>query len=868
MSLKLAPFGLRARLVVLALAAALPALAAAVYFTIQEYRHAAEDAEVQLLRLADIVVRRQGVMVDDARSILSLLSRNPEIGTDDPERCNGFLDQLYASGVINPQTLTVVSVADLDGEIVCSTGAMAEPVSVADRAYFQRALQLRQFTFGAALSGRVSGQPTVPVAYPVLDRLDNVTAVLVGGLNLPELARTSLPDLREDSVVTMFTGGGLVLGRHPDPEGWVGIVLADEPLLAGLDAGETTMRQVPGLDGVERIYAIQGTEIGNGPVFAAVGFAIDQVYAVPRETLVAGLVIALAAAVAAVLLGWGLGHGLVSRSVGALANAAERIARGDLAVRVQVARGRDELASLAEGFNAMAAVLAERETALRESEQRYRQVVDLIPAAIWIHTDGVIVFVNDYAVRMFGATAASDLVGREILSLLHPDDRARAQERTRSVVHEQGLLPPAELQFLRLDGRTIVVEAQAVRYLRDGRPHILSAGRDVTAQRATEDQLRQAQKMEGIGRLTGGVAHDFNNLLTVIIGNLDIALESAPAGGSDRPLESALQAAEKAATLTQRLLAFSRQQALSPEPVDLNLLVAGMENMLRRILGEDVEITMRLHRDLRPAMVDKGQVEIVLLNLVANARDAMPTGGKLTIETGNVHLDENYAAMNQEVVPGDYAMLAVTDTGEGMPPDVVQQATEPFFTTKEVGKGTGLGLSMTYGFVKQSRGHIKIYSEVGLGTSVRLYLPHLGAGDADTTDPGALAEATRGDGETVLVVEDEADLRALVVRQLSELGYCVLEAADGPAALEILSSGSRIDLLFTDVVMPGGLSGRGLAEEALRQRPNLPVLYTSGYTENAIVHHGRLDSGVHLLSKPFKKQDLARKIRELLDAPA
>jgi PAS domain S-box-containing protein len=866
MSLKPATFGLRARVVVLALAAALPAIAAVVYYAVSEYRQASADAEVQLLRLADVVVRRQQAMVDETRSVLSLLSRNPEIGPDDPDRCTGFLDRLVDSGVINTQTLTVVSVADLQGDLYCGTATGAGSVNVADRAYFQEVLQSRQLTFGAALTGRASGQPTVPAAYPVLDAVNNVTAVLITGLNLPEIARTALPALREDAVVMLVTGDGLILGRHPDPEGWVGQTLTDEPIVAGLGEARTSVGQHLGLDGVERIYAIERTQIGNAVVYAAVGFATEQVYAAARNTLIVGLVIALVAAVAAGLLGWALGHRLVSRSVRSLAGAAERISGGDLTVRVPVSARAGELGTLAEGFNAMAAALGEREAALRDSEQRYREVVDLIPAGVWIHTGGQIVFVNAHAITMFGASAASDLVGREILSLLHPDDLPRARERTRALVHEHVLLQPQEMRFVRLDGRTIVVEAQAIRYLRDGKPYVLSAGRDVTAQRTAEEQLRQSQKMEGIGRLTGGVAHDFNNLLTVIIGNLDMALESAPIEPR-RALQSALHAAEKGATLTQRLLAFSRQQALNPEPVDLNRLVAGMEEMLRRTLGEDVDITMQLRPDLWPGLVDRGQLENALLNLVVNARDAMPDGGKLTIETGNVHLDESYAAMNSEVVPGAYTMLAVTDTGVGMPPEVVRRATEPFFTTKETGKGTGLGLSMIFGFVKQSHGHMKIYSEVGIGTSVRLYLPRVATGEADAPESGPAAGARHGNGETILVVEDEADLRALVLHQLADLGYRVLEAQDGAAAREILRSELRIDLLFTDVVMPGGVNGRKLAEEALRHRPELRILYTSGYSESAIVHHGRLDPGVHLLSKPFKKQDLARKIRELLDTP-
>jgi CheY-like chemotaxis protein len=361
------------------------------------------------------------------------------------------------------------------------------------------------------------------------------------------------------------------------------------------------------------------------------------------------------------------------------------------------------------------------------------------------------------------------------------------------------------------------------------------------------------------------VAHDFNNLLTVVIGSLDLALGRVQT--EMRPvIESSLRAAERGAALVRQLLAFSRRQTLIPEALDFNRLVSGMEDLLRRTLGEHIGIEMKLASELWSALADKGQVESALLNLAVNARDAMPAGGKLTIETGNTHLDKDYAIRNAEVTPGDYVMLAVTDTGTGMPPEVIEHAFEPFFTTKEIGKGSGLGLSMIYGFAKQSGGHLKIYSELGHGTTVRLYLPRLSAEAAPaTTALAGPADHPRG-GETILVVEDDADVRRFVVGQLRDLGYRVLEAADGPSAQTILDSDQSIDLLLTDVVMPGGITGRHLAEEAKQRRPNLKTLYSSGYTENSIVHQGKLDPGVHFLAKPFRRQDLAVKVREALDA--
>jgi CheY-like chemotaxis protein len=376
--------------------------------------------------------------------------------------------------------------------------------------------------------------------------------------------------------------------------------------------------------------------------------------------------------------------------------------------------------------------------------------------------------------------------------------------------------------------------------------------------------LHQVQKMDAVGQLTGGVAHDFNNLLTVIIGALDLDPARMPPELRGA-IDQALRAAERGAALTHRLLAFSRQQTLIAERVDFNALATGMEDLLRRTLGEHVEIELRLQHDLWPALADRGQVENSLLNLAINARDAMPEGGKLTVETANTHLDEDYAAGNVDVAAGDYVMLAVTDTGAGMPPEVLAHVFEPFFTTKEVGKGTGLGLSMIYGFAKQSSGHVKIYSEVGHGTTVRLYLPRL-AGETAMSTAAPIAAATgRGGGETILVVEDNPDVRRLVLRQLRDLGYEVIEAANGPQALQVLDSDTQVDLLFTDVVMPGGMTGRQLAEAAKARRPDLKTLFTSGYTEDSILRLGKLDAGVRLLSKPYRKHELATRIREALD---
>ncbi|MEJ0077907.1 MAG: ATP-binding protein [Alphaproteobacteria bacterium] len=394
---------------------------------------------------------------------------------------------------------------------------------------------------------------------------------------------------------------------------------------------------------------------------------------------------------------------------------------------------------------------------------------------------------------------------------------------------------------------------------------------EIVRREQTEEKLRQAQKMEAVGRLTGGIAHDFNNLLTAIIGNLDLALRRLD--GPDRVrgwLANSRQASERAATLVQRLLAFSRQHPLEVKSVDINRLVQGMSELLGRSIGETVTIETVLGAGLWSAAIDPNQLENAVVNLAVNARDAMSEGGRLTIETANAHLDETYVeSAGEDIASGQYVMVAMSDTGAGMSRDVISRAFEPFFTTKPTGVGTGLGLSQVYGFVKQSGGHIRIYSEVGVGTTIKLYFPRL-TGQPDmpewTARGAAPAPTPSLDGtEAILVVEDDPQVNKLAVEALQERGYQVISAPDGATALTLIADAPPIDLLLTDVVLPGGMNGRQLGEAVRRRRPAIKVLYMTGYTRNAIIHHGRLDPDIDLLTKPFTADALARKIRRILD---
>ncbi|MGY8705270.1 CHASE3 domain-containing protein [Bradyrhizobium sp. 18BD] len=403
------------------------------------------------------------------------------------------------------------------------------------------------------------------------------------------------------------------------------------------------------------------------------------------------------------------------------------------------------------------------------------------------------------------------------------------------------------------------------RPMRDGQGDISGAVlvyHDATTSRETERQLHQSQKLDAIGKLTGGVAHDFNNMLTVISGNTETLVASLQQQPELQRVARLIDdAAERCADLIQHLLAFARRQPLQPRNVDINGAITDIAKLLRPTLGEQIQIETVLEQGPMASHIDPSRLTNAVLNMAINARDAMPNGGKLLLETHRVVLDQAYAQANADVVPGPYVMLAVSDTGTGMPQDVQEKAFEPFFTTKEVGKGSGLGLSMVYGFVKQSGGHIKIYSEEGHGTTIKLYLP---PGEGATELAPATPAQAEGGAETIFVVEDDSLVRNFVTAQLQSLGYNTIAAADSRAALQLIEAGQAFDLLFTDVVIPGGMSGRELADKVATLRPGLKVLYTSGYTDNAIVHHGKLDDGVLLLTKPYRRNQLAEMIRKAL----
>src|SRR5690606_5029194 len=503
----------------------------------------------------------------------------------------------------------------------------------------------------------------------------------------------------------------------------------------------------------------------------------------------------------------------------------------------------------------------ERTDALRKTEQQFLQLeLGVEDVAIYmIDTSGHVSAWNPGAERIKGYTS-DEIIGKHVSIFYTDEDRANgAPEKALAIAASEGKYE-TEAWRVRKDG-TRFWASVLIDVIRDGSGRVLGYAkitRDMTEWRAMQEQLHQAQKMEAIGQLTGGVAHDFNNLLTVILGNMETISRLAPPqdGRLKRAVDQATRGAQRAATLTQQLLAFSRRQPLNPKPTEVNRLVSGISELIRRTLSENISIETVLGAGVWRIEIDAHQLESALLNLAVNARDAMrERGGKLTIETSNAHLDESYTSSYAEVDPGQYVLVCVSDTGTGMSKEVIERAFDPFFTTKPIGEGTGLGLSQVYGFVKQSGGHIKIYSEVGEGTTVKIYLPRYTGHDVEA-EPQTVEYIPHGSSdEVILVVEDDPGVRGYSTESLRELGFSVLEAPDGPAALRILERHPEVQMLFTDVGLPG-INGKELVDQARVRRPGIKVLFTSGYARNAIVHQGRLDTGVQLLMKPFTRAQL------------
>ena len=746
-----------------------------------------------------------------------------------------------------------------------------------DRDYFRRAMRLRahEVDISPVELDREHGAidaphlPVVRASTPVVGPDGRPFGIVVIDIDLRGPFARVRENARPGSAVYIVNSNGDYL-LHPDPAREFGFQLGapsrvqdDFPALGGMLArGKAAPQVVQEHGGAEFGAALAGARLAEGPqlfVVEAVPYAdLAAALTTVRNSTVAAV---LVAAIGAVLLAIVLARSL-TRRLTQMTAAIDSFGRGEpLSLPT---RSSGEIGALARAFDRMAAEVREKtvslETEIVERRRLFASSLDLI---LIVDREGTVIDISPSAEAILGYRP-EEMIGRKGAALLHPGDLERAREEMRAA--RQGRATRNfDSRYVHRDGRIVPLTLSGAWLELEQRYFFI--GRDMTERIALEQQLRQSQKLDAIGHLTGGVAHDFNNLLTVITGTIDILAEAVAHSPQLAAIARMINdAAWRGADLVQQLLAFARKQPLQPQPTDVNRLVLDTAKLLRPTLGESLEIKMTLEQDAWPAMIDPSQLGTALINLAVNARDAMPSGGELILETGNVMLDASFATIHAEDVgPGPYVMIAVTDTGVGIPADIRDRVFEPFFTTKEVGQGTGLGLSMVYGFVKQSGGHIKIDSKEGHGTTFKLYLPRSNESVAPIERPVTAAE---GGEETILVVEDDALVRQYVVAQLESLHYAVLAAASGREALDMIAAGRAFDLLFTDVILGSGLNGPALADEILRLRPSVKVLYTSGYTQDALTTDGRIDPGIALIHKPYRKIELARKIRAVLGTPS
>ena len=759
-----------------------------------------------------------------------------------------------------------LAVLDGSGHPISSTGP-GEGVGPIDAQAFQRALEGSQ---SWSLAREPGGQPASFVTYtPIRTITGQVVAVFAASVDVANFASAvakAHTDGRERVLVVDHLGRVLIAAdsssRDAQPGmAWQGI--RENPSRPGVGTVRYQINGQTHLAGFAIVPTVGWTAVVERP--EAETLAPAQRFwhlALFGIAVTAGLAIAVAILFARTL----------TRPVRELAYAARAFGADDSVAPLPVrSAGSAEVQTLVDAFATMRQDVLNREAALRESEERYRLLIEHFPEAIAVHSGGKLEYANPAYLRLVGAKSVSELVDTPVLQFLDPSHRAIAEERVRRVAEGGSPMELAEEQVFRPDGQVVDVEVTAIPLSYEGRPAAQVLIRDITerkqaeqAMRDVEERLRQAQKMEAVGALAGGIAHDFNNLLTAINGFSQLLLWRLPQKDRSRTfVEEILKAGERASDLTRQLLAFGRRQVLQPRVIDLNETITEMEKLLRRVIGEDIEISFCLAPELDPIKADPGQIGQVVMNLVVNARDAMPNGGRVTIETTNVDLDDSYEREHGFRRFGPHVLLSVRDTGTGMDRETQQRIFEPFFTTKGPGKGTGLGLATVYGIVKQSDGDIWVISELGLGTEFRIYLPR----SEETVQQGTLAtpvEAIPRGSETVLLVEDELGVQGLAVAVLESSGYTVLSTPQPEQAIELCDRhDGPIHLLLTDVVMPG-MSGHEVAKTISTRRPEIKVLYMSGYTPDIALRHGVLSTAAYL-QKPFSPAALARKVRDVLD---
>ncbi|HEX6600750.1 MAG TPA: PAS domain S-box protein [Gemmatimonadaceae bacterium] len=856
------------RLLLLVIAAALPALLFSVFQARTTSMVERDNAEQRALQLARRIATRVDDHVNTVDALLVSLTRTVRVD----EAGEAHNDSLLASVSRDLGTRFLnLSVATADGWVVGlsnAVGSRGRHISVKDRDYFREALARRGLGIGKPMIGRVSHEYSIALGRAILDRSGKPIGTVAASTLLDQLQGILIPnDLPPGAVVTLTDADGTVIARTEDADAWIGHDISALATMRNARGSSEGVMEMTGADSVTRLSGYATASRVPWQVF--VGIPSDIALARVREQERTALVLGIASLMVSLLLAWLLARG-ISGPVRALTADADAFAAGDLSRRTTV-RADGELGVLAHTFDRMADALERRSDQLTASEERYRSLFDTLPLPMWVVDRDSMRFlaVNQAAVERYGYSR-DEMMGMSVLDIKLPEDRARLRE-VLAEDREQTMRGKLSRHVTRV-GEELDVELSSDDFSYGGRRARLVVANDVTERRRTEkallasqEQLRQAQKMEAVGSLAGGIAHDFNNLLTAILGYCDLALEGIPAESTaSEDVAEVRRAAQRAAELTHQLLAFSRRQVLKPRVFSIGAALEQTEKILRRLISENIALELSVCAPQAMVCADPTQVEQVILNLAVNARDAMPRGGRLRLSTGTISFDAPHAVAGASLPAGTYAMLAVSDTGTGIAPEIRDRLFEPFFTTKPRGQGTGLGLATVYGIMQQSGGGIEVASVPGNGTTFILYFPIAREDSAPELVTSIQRDIQqRGEG-TILLAEDDDAVRAIARETLERAGYRVLAAADGSQALALAGAhDGPIDLLLTDVIMPG-MNGRELAATLTRRRPGLRVLYASGYTDNMLEGQGALAPGVTLLDKPFTPADLAAKVRDVL----
>jgi PAS domain S-box-containing protein len=875
-------WSIRTHLLLLVMLAILPALGIVLYSGMESRSHAIEQAKASALKTGLALASYQERTLESTRQLLMTLAKLPIVHDRESSACNSLLRSLLDQ---NPCYASLL-IADPSGKVFASAPS-SRGVSIGDRPYFRHALATRDFSVGGYAVSRTAKKPVIHFAYPALDSAGRVRAVIVAAFDLAYyghlFSQTRLP---EGSALAITDSRGIRLFRYPDSRKYLGVPDLDEMVRRMSGSAEEGTFLAPGVDGIVRLYAFKRLHLDRkvSSLFIRVGIPARSAVAEAQASLARNLALMGCAAALALLSAWLLGEIFIVRRLTRLVGASRRLGKGELNARTGLPHGEGELGQLATTFDEMAAALEKRESertqaehALMESEKRLKLVLQGSNDGFWDWN------MNTREVRH--SDRWSEMLGyhpeelecnvQTWKSMVHPDDMPYVMSMFRNHIEGRKSRYEIEYRMRHKSGEWVWIldRGKVVEWNPDGTPLRMSGtATDITERKKVEEekrrleaQLLQAQKMEAVGQLAGGIAHDFNNILTAIVGYGNLLLMKVEDAALFRQYgEQILAAADRGAGLTRSLLTFSRKQIMTPTPVNLNEILARVEKLLARLIGEDINLLTELTARDPIIMADGCQVEQVLMNLATNARDAMPSGGRLSIRSELLEVDTDSMESHGLGKPGRYALITVTDTGTGMDAATSEKIFEPFFTTKEVGKGTGLGLAMAYGIIQQHAGHIAVASVPGSGTTFSIYLPiHEGTPLADeASEPKAVI----GGNETILIAEDDDMTRRLARILLERRGYRVITAVDGEDAVQkFLDHRESVGMLILDLVLPIR-NGKEVYTLVSEMKPDIKVLFTSGYTADSLDESGLRKGRHEFIPKPFPPDMLLRRVREILDS--